>query len=117
MELQKSHFVTDWLDKRARHSPQRVGLVDTVGGREITYREWNAAANRTANFLRALGVQKGDRVAVYASNCVEYLDTLFACGKIGAIQHNLNWRLAVPELTAMIEDAAPIVLILSLIHI
>ncbi len=113
MEPQKSHFVTDWLDKRAKHSPQRVGLIDTVTGREITYREWNAAANHTANFLRALGVQKGDCVAVYASNCIEYLDILFACGKIGAIQHNLNWRLAVPELAAMIEDAAPIVLIYS----
>lgn len=113
MELQKSHFVTDWLDKRARHSPHRVGLVDTVSGREITYREWNAAANRTANFLHALGVQKGDRVAVYASNCVEYLDILFACGKIGAIQHNLNWRLTVSELKAMIEDASPLVLIYS----
>lgn len=113
MELQKSHFVTDWLDKRAKLSPQHIGLIDTVSERSITYREWNAAANRTAGFLRALGVQKGDRVAVYASNCVEYLDILFACGKIGAIQHNLNWRLAVPELRAMIDDATPLVLIYS----
>ena len=113
MELQKSHFVTDWLDKRAKHSPQRVGLIDTIGGREYTYRAWNAAANRTANFLRALGVQQGDRVSVYASNCTEFLDVLFACGKIGAILHNLNWRLTVAELQGIVADADPLVLIYS----
>lgn len=113
MEPQKSHFVTDWLDKRAKHTPQRIGLIDTSSGRAISYGEWNAAANRTANFLRALGVQKGDRVSVCASNCVEYLDVLFACGKIGAILHNLNWRLTVAELQGIIADADPCVLLYS----
>jgi fatty-acyl-CoA synthase len=113
MESQKSFYVTDWLDKRAKLTPERIGLHDTMSGREITFAEWNAQANRTANFLRHLGVQKGDCVSAYASNCVEYLDLLFACGKIGAILHNLNWRLTVFELTGIIADAAPKALIYS----
>ena len=113
MERQKSFFVTDWLDRRSKLSPERVALEDAVSGREITYHEWNELATQTANYLRALGVQRGDRVAVCAANCLEYLDVWMACGKIGAVLQNLNWRLTVPELHELIEDAAPVALIYS----
>ena len=113
METQKSHYVTDWLDKRAKLTPERIALQDGVTGEETTYTEWNQKANRTANYLRSLGVQKGDRVSVYASNCVAYLDLLFACGKTGAILHNLNWRLTVHELKSILVDASPKVLLYS----
>ena len=52
-----------------------------------------------------------DRVAVLAMNCVEYLDVWFACGKLGAILQTLNWRLTPAELTGLIEDATPRVLV------
>ena len=41
---------------------------------------------------------KGDRVAILAHNCVEFLDVWFACGKLGAILQALNWRLTAGEL-------------------
>jgi fatty-acyl-CoA synthase len=110
---QPSHFVTDWLDKRAKLTPDRVALVDYASGAETTFAEWNARANRTANFLRSLGIGKGDRVAVYASNCTEYLDLFFAAPKIGAMLQNLNWRLTVHELKGIIESGAPKVLVYS----
>ena len=69
---QLSHYATDWLDKRARLTPDRVALIDYASGEETTYSQWNERANRTANFLRSLGVGKGDRVAVYSSNCSEF---------------------------------------------
>ncbi len=108
---QTSHFVADWLDKRAKLTPDLVGLVEGPGGPRISYAAWNARVNRTANFLRRLGVDKGDRVSVYASNCPEYLDLFWAAGKIGAILHNLNWRLTVHELREIVADADPIVLL------
>lgn len=104
----------DWLARRESLTPEKVALIDTMTGRRIKYRYWNRQTNRLANWLRdALGVSKGDRVAVLATNCVEYLDTWFACGKLGAILQNLNWRLAVPEWAAIIADASPRVLIYS----
>ena len=105
-------YIGDWLARREMLTPNKVALVDTLNGnRRITYREWNRAANRTANFLRErLGVQKGDRVAVLAMNCVEYLDLWFACGKLGAIMQTLNWRLTPRELAGLITDATPRVL-------
>jgi len=110
---QPSHFVTDWLDKRARLTPDRVGLIDYRSGAETTFDEWNRRANRAANYLRSLGIGKGDRVAVYASNTIEYLDLFWAAPKIGAILQNLNWRLTVHELKGIVESGAPKVLIYS----
>jgi fatty-acyl-CoA synthase len=104
-------MVSDWLARRASLSPERVALVDTIGERKITYREWNGAANRTARYLRALGVERGARVAVLATNCVEVLDVWFACAKLGAIFQPLNWRLSGNELAALVEDGTPTVLV------
>ncbi len=108
-------IAVDWLAKREKLSPNKVALIDTLNdNRRITYKEWNRQANRTAHFLRErLGIQKGDRVAVLASNSVEYMDIWFACNKLGAVLQNLNWRLAVPELEELIKDAKPKTLVYS----
>jgi fatty-acyl-CoA synthase len=108
-----SHFVADWLDKRAKLTPDRVALIDYAKGSETTFAEWNARVNRTANFLRELGVRQGDRVAAYSSNRTEYLDLFWAAPKIGAILQNLNWRLTVHELAGIVESGAPRVFIYS----
>jgi len=113
MIAQQSFYVTDWLHRRAQLSPNRIALQDAATGREITYFEWNATANRVTNYLRELGLERGDRVAVYATNALAYLDIWQACGKIGVILQNLNWRLTVNELRPLIADAQPSVLIYS----
>jgi fatty-acyl-CoA synthase len=110
---QQSHYVSDWLDKRARLTPGRVALVDYATGSETTFAGWNQRANRTANYLKDLGLAKGDRVAVYSSNRQEYLDLFWAAPKIGVILQNLNWRLTVHELMDIIASGAPRILIYS----
>jgi fatty-acyl-CoA synthase len=105
-------LAVDWLARREQLSPNKIALIDTLdGGREISYREWNHSANRTAHFLRGLGAEKGTIVAVLAKNCVAYLDIWFALGKLGAVLHNLNWRLATTELAALVNEAEPRILI------
>jgi len=111
--IQSSQYVTDWLDKRAKLTPDRIALIDNNDKSETTFHEWNRRVNRTANFLKSLGVGKGDRVAVYASNRAEYLDLFWAAPKIGAMLQNLNWRLTVFELMGIVESGAPTVLIYS----
>ena len=107
-------ITNDWLAKRADLTPDKVAIIDTITGTEVTYRQWNLRANRTARWLQdGLGVRKGDRVAVLAMNCMDYLDIWFGLGKIGGILQNLNWRQAVPELQAIIADAGPTALIYS----
>jgi fatty-acyl-CoA synthase len=108
-------FFADWLQRRELLSPSKVGLIDALhGDRPITYWEWNRQANQLANFLReGLGIYKGDRVSIISMNRVEYLDALFACNKLGAILHVVNWRLRPRELEAIIKDASPRVLLYS----
>ncbi|MCB0258030.1 MAG: AMP-binding protein, partial [Anaerolineae bacterium] len=82
------HF--DWIKRHAERTPDRLALVDAATGREFTYAEFNARANRAASFLRdTLGVQPGDRVSILAQNSSDYFEILFACGKIGAILNTL----------------------------
>ncbi len=102
-------FFGDWLQRREILSPNKVALIDAINNsRSITYREWNQETNRLANFMRhGLGIRKGDRVSIYAMNRVEYLDALFACNKLGAILHVVNWRLQACELEGIINDVAP----------
>ncbi|MBM3275747.1 MAG: long-chain fatty acid--CoA ligase, partial [Candidatus Sericytochromatia bacterium] len=98
----------DWLAKWARYTPGKVALVDDATGRRYTYRALNDRADRVAAALgQLLGIKKGDRIAVLAHNCPETLELVFAAGKIGAIVVPLNWRLAVPELTYIVQDAGP----------
>lgn len=106
----------DWLAKRAQLSPNRIALVDRVDdiGREVDFKQFNAQCNQTARFLReGLHMQKGDLIAVLSTNCIAYLDILFACNKLGTILQTLNWRLAVPELEKLLNDCKPNVLVYS----
>ncbi len=107
----RSDGAVDWLAKRARLSPNKVALVDAATGQEVTYAIWNRRANRVANALAGLGLKHGDRVAILAMNCLEYLDLLFACQKGGYILQALNWRLTPYELEKLVVDAEPRVLI------
>jgi fatty-acyl-CoA synthase len=101
----------DLLTNRARLTPERVALIEQATGQRYTYAELNARANRLANWMRALGVQKGDRVSILAHNGIAYMDLLYGLAKIGAIFAPLNWRLAARELIYIVNDCEPKVLL------
>ena len=104
----------DLLNKRAYLTPDREALVYYGTGEAVryTYAEMNARANRSANWMREdLSVQKGDRVSILAMNCVPYIDLFYGLAKIGAILSPLNWRLVAAELTYIVNDCDPKVLI------
>src|SRR5438045_3415731 len=101
-------YIGDWLYRRELLTPDKVALLDAQRDfRPTTYKEWNRAANRTANWLASVGVKQGDLVAVLSPNCVEYLDVWFACGKLGAIMQTLNCRLTSHELSGLLNDGTP----------
>ena len=102
----------DWLDKQAHLFPNKTALVDAATGRRFSYPEFHLRASRVAEILREdWGIQSGDRVALLAHNSSDYFEILYGCAKIGAILVCLNWRLAVPELAFIVEDATPSALI------
>jgi len=100
-----------FLSKRAELSPSLEAVVEVESGRRFTYAELNRRSNRTANGLRKLGVQPGERVALLLMNGVEYLESFFAIAKLGAIVVPLNWRLVPDELTFILKDSGVRVLV------
>ena len=101
----------DLLSKRAHLTPHREALLYTHTGERFTYAQLNARANRVVNWLRALGVEKGDRVSILANNGVIYLDLFYGLAKIGAIFAPFNWRLTARELAYIVTDCAPKVMV------
>lgn len=93
----------------ARSHRDRVALVDDR--RTLTYGELDHRTDRLAGALLARGVAPGDRVAVLARNCAEYVELELACAKIGAIVAALNWRLADRELAHCINLVEPRLLV------
>ncbi len=103
----------DLLTNRARLTPDRLALTELATGRRFTYDELNRRSSRLANLMRDLGVQKGDRVSILAHNSVIYVDLLYGLAKIGAILAPLNTRLTARELTYILNDAQPKVLLVG----
>jgi fatty-acyl-CoA synthase len=108
-------YIGDYLARRELYSPNHLAIVDAGKTPQIrlTYRQFNQRANRLANWLRANGVQKGDRVAILARDGVEHLDVFFACSKLGAIHTALNWRLHWREQADIFTKVTPLALIHS----
>ena len=102
---------TEFLTISSAIVPDRQAMV--VGDRRITYQELQGRVNRLANALAALGVGNGDRVAVLQVNCGEHIETYFAAAKLDAVLVPLHFRARADELTDMINDAAPKVLLVG----
>lgn len=94
---------------RVRSGRERTALIE--GDRRVTYAELDARSDRLAHAFAARGVLRGERVALLARNCVEYVEVELACAKLGAIVAALNWRLAERELAHCINLVEPRVLI------
>ncbi len=76
-------LVQDFLEQSAARLPDKIALV--CDGRRLSYADLDGLANRLAHALVSLGVQRGDRVAVYLPNSVETVVAIFAIVKAGGV--------------------------------
>ena len=102
----------DCIAHHAMRQPGSLAAVDLATERRHSYRAFDDRIARLARSLRSQwNIAAGDRVAVLAPNSTDTFEVQFACGRIGAIFVPLNWRLAGPELQAILADCAPALLI------
>ena len=76
-----------------------------------TYRELLDEVARCAGLLRALGVERGDRVVIYMPMVPEAAIGMLACARIGAVHSVVFGGFAAPELATRIRDASPKVIL------
>jgi fatty-acyl-CoA synthase len=82
--------VGEMLDRTAARYPDNPALIVRHQNNRYTYQELLREVERAARGLLRLGIQKGERVAIWSTNYAEWVITQFAVAKIGAILVNLN---------------------------
>src|SRR5262245_9761999 len=85
-----SPTIGDFLAPIAARFPAHQALVSVFEKRRLTYAAFLEETNRLARALMVLGVQKGERIGVWSTNCVDWVLTQFATAKIGAILVTIN---------------------------
>src|SRR5262249_15114935 len=83
------------------------------GNRRLTWREFNARANRVANALLELGIAKGDKIVVFMPNCIETAETMCGVLKAGGVVVPLSTLLPGPGLVRQISDSSAKVLFVA----
>ena len=77
------------IDRHAKKTPNKIAIIwegdDPSNSQKITYKELLQQVNKTANALKEIGVQKGDRVTIYLTMIPELAYVMLACARIGAI--------------------------------
>jgi acyl-CoA synthetase (AMP-forming)/AMP-acid ligase II len=84
-----------------------------VEGARRSYNEMEANANRLAHHLQKQGVKANDHVGIYAQNCVEWVESIWAILKIRAVFVNINYRYVERELSYLFDNSDIVALIYS----
>ena len=100
------------LDLVAERRPDEDALVYADRDLRYTYREFEEVVERCARALMALGLEKGDHVAVWGQNVPEWVILQFATGKMGAVLVTVNPAYKAHELRYVLDqsDAAAVFL-------
>src|SRR4051812_16656410 len=91
------------FDEATARAPERAAVV--FYGRSITYRELRDATDRLACALAALGVRKGDCVALYLLNSPQFIIAYFAALKCGAYVTSISPVYTSHEVRYQLEDS------------
>jgi 3-oxocholest-4-en-26-oate---CoA ligase len=110
IDRMRRHFnFADLFELTADKVPDRTAVVDRR--RRVTYAELEARANRIAHALSSAGVQPGQHVGILATNCVEWVETMFAVYKIRASVVNVNFRYVEEELRYLLDNSDTVALV------
>lgn len=91
------------LNKALTLFPTKEAIFD--GSKRFTYEQFGKRIAKLISALHGLGLKKGDVVAIASPNCHEYMELYYACGLSGIVLVPLNYRLAVREVAAILEDS------------
>ncbi|MEK4200100.1 AMP-binding protein [Cytobacillus sp. FSL K6-0265] len=104
--------IGDLLEKRAEENPNHEALVYADRDLRYTYHSFNEYCRTVAKGFMKLGLEKGEHVAIWASNTPEWVSAQFATGKIGSVLVTVNTNYQAAELEYLLQqsDATTIIL-------
>ena len=104
--------VGELLENVAKNQGNTEAVVYTDRNLRYTYSQFNAVCRQAARGLMSLGIEKGEHVAIWATNTPEWLISQFSTGKMGAvlITVNTNYREAELEYLLKQSDSTTIIL-------
>jgi fatty-acyl-CoA synthase len=97
--------VGDLLDERASQFPGNEVLIDIPQRKRFTYQEFTGQVNQLARGFTRLGLQKGDHVALWASNSFQWIITQFAIAKIGAVLISVDMNYKLEQLDYLLRQS------------
>ncbi|WP_144637521.1 long-chain-fatty-acid--CoA ligase [Bordetella genomosp. 13] len=95
----------DVIERNARCYRDHPAFI--FEGRRITHGEFAGRVRRLCHALAGMGLRRGDRIAILAQNCPEYLELYAAAGACGFIAVGVNYRLAQADQAAILRDCEP----------
>ena len=105
--------IGDLLDATTTQYPDNDALIVEEQAIHYSYQEFQKQVNIVARAFIALGINKGQRVGIWAPNCVEWTLCQFATAKIGAILVNVNPAYQAYELEYTLKQSGISCLIMS----
>ena len=82
--------IAEVFRETAERLPNNVALISRHQNVRLTFSELSAEVERTARGLAGLGLGARDRIGVWSTNCVEWVELNLACARIGAVLVNVN---------------------------
>ncbi|SFD77969.1 fatty-acyl-CoA synthase [Lentibacillus persicus] len=105
--------VGEILEKQVQSYPDREAIVYPELNLRKTYQEFNEMADNAAKGFMALGIEKGENVAIWADNKPEWITSQFATGKMGAVLVTVNTNYQAKELEYLLKQSDSTTLILA----
>ncbi|MEG1158572.1 MAG: AMP-binding protein, partial [Christensenellaceae bacterium] len=104
--------IGDLLEKQAQAYPNQDAVVSPFLNVRYTYQEFNEITDKVARGLMGMGIKKGDKVAIWATNYVEWIVTQFATAKMGAVLVTVNTNYKQFELEYLLKQSDTTTLIM-----
>ncbi len=99
-------LIRDIPGRNAEYKPEADAIVQ-LDGPTLSWKELSEQSNRFARALVTLGLEPGDRLAILAPNCPEYIEFFFACAKTGVAGAPVNIRQTASELVSYLSYIEP----------
>jgi len=96
------------IDRHLKKYGNKTAIIwvgdDPKNSKEISYKELHKNVCKTANALKSIGIQKGDRVTIYLSMIPELAYTMLACARIGAVHSIIFGGFSPDSIATRIND-------------